>query len=531
MNPVRPLVFAAILTIQPVEAQLRPVVESVMHYDGPGHSVDLPLNAVVDREGRVYVIGRSVGEGIGTDIAIVRRSADGEETLTLRYNSVYDSWDEGNALAVDDEGNIFVAGTSFVTSSLSEIVVLKYAPTGDLVWESHFGPDTVHSAVAGAIALDANGNIHVGGIFDNDHLLLRFDPSGVLQRSSQFGDDSTFHRLTQLRVMGSDTLLLAGGRYVFTGSDVPSFELSLMCVDTLGRLLWKQYLNAEFAQALQLDRSGNIVVISQGSGTTAKYSRDGQLLWHRNGMNSDTSIALLSGLAIDSRNNIIVGGYDCDVNCFDVAVMKYDENGNVIWRRLYDTPDNAKDFGVSLALDRYDNVYVTGNSAADYSYSRCLTLRFDSSGALHWATQYSRAPASSDRGEFVFVDDSGDVVVVGSSAHTTGWDYLLLRYRQDVGTGIPAVIGSPVHTPLRALNYPNPFNAGTIIDVHVPEAGWVTVSIFDMLGRELAVLTNEERPAGSFTVYWDGSKHPSGIYLCRLQTRDRFQSRRMILLK
>ncbi len=73
-------------------------------------------------------------------------------------------------------------------------------------------------------------------------------------------------------------------------------------------------------------------------------------------------------------------------------------------------------------------------------------------------------------------------------------------------------------------NYPNPFNPSTTIAFEVPGPSVVRLMVFDILGREVVTLLNEERPAGRFSVRWDGSnslggKVGSGVYLYKLEAR------------
>jgi len=80
-------------------------------------------------------------------------------------------------------------------------------------------------------------------------------------------------------------------------------------------------------------------------------------------------------------------------------------------------------------------------------------------------------------------------------------------------------------------NYPNPFNATTTISFTIEYPQLVTLKIYDLLGREIQTLINEDRQAGMHTVMFDASHLSSGIYFYRLQTSDYSESKRMVLLK
>ena len=80
-------------------------------------------------------------------------------------------------------------------------------------------------------------------------------------------------------------------------------------------------------------------------------------------------------------------------------------------------------------------------------------------------------------------------------------------------------------------NYPNPFNPSTVISYRLPETSFVTLKIYDALGREVAVLVNEQKPAGTYEVEFDASDLSSGIYFYKLQAGSFVQTRKMILLR
>jgi hypothetical protein len=80
-------------------------------------------------------------------------------------------------------------------------------------------------------------------------------------------------------------------------------------------------------------------------------------------------------------------------------------------------------------------------------------------------------------------------------------------------------------------NYPNPFNPETVVGSQLPVPSDVKLAIYDLLGREVAVLVNERRAAGSYQDTFLASGLASGTYICRLKAGAYVQSRTMVLLR
>ena len=80
-------------------------------------------------------------------------------------------------------------------------------------------------------------------------------------------------------------------------------------------------------------------------------------------------------------------------------------------------------------------------------------------------------------------------------------------------------------------NYPNPFNPVTNIKFSLPSSGMVKIVVFDLLGREVATLVNDEMSAGNYTVDFDASSLSSGVYFYRLDAGNFTQTKKMLLVK
>ena len=80
-------------------------------------------------------------------------------------------------------------------------------------------------------------------------------------------------------------------------------------------------------------------------------------------------------------------------------------------------------------------------------------------------------------------------------------------------------------------NFPNPFNPTTHISYAVPEAANVKISVFDVLGREIKTLMNEEKQPGNYSIEFDAARYGSGIYFYRIQAGNMNETKKMIFMK
>ena len=80
-------------------------------------------------------------------------------------------------------------------------------------------------------------------------------------------------------------------------------------------------------------------------------------------------------------------------------------------------------------------------------------------------------------------------------------------------------------------NYPNPFNPATEIKYEIPEEGFVSLKVFNILGEEVAVLVNERQPQGNYTATFSAGIFPSGVYVYTLESGGYTSVKKCILMK
>ncbi len=98
-------------------------------------------------------------------------------------------------------------------------------------------------------------------------------------------------------------------------------------------------------------------------------------------------------------------------------------------------------------------------------------------------------------------------------------------------SGIQPINGSIPGKYILNQNYPNPFNPSTIISYQIPEHSFVKLSVFDILGREVEILVNENQNPGSYNVKFDGTKYSSGVYFYKLSAGNFVSTKKFILDK
>jgi len=79
--------------------------------------------------------------------------------------------------------------------------------------------------------------------------------------------------------------------------------------------------------------------------------------------------------------------------------------------------------------------------------------------------------------------------------------------------------------------YPNPFNPTTTITFSIPEFGLTTITAYNLTGKELETLTNTNLNPGNYSIDWNASSYPSGVYLIRMDSGDFTQTQKVVLVK
>ena len=124
----------------------------------------------------------------------------------------------------------------------------------------------------------------------------------------------------------------------------------------------------------------------------------------------------------------------------------------------------------------------------------------------------------------IFIAGNGGFPNVGSKFFVDDLSWSNTSDVMELGNGIPNEFAL-------MQNYPNPFNPSTKIRYSLPEVSFASITIYDMLGNEVATLINDEQAAGSYEVDFNATGLSSGMYFYKLQAGSFIETKKMLLLK
>lgn len=528
------LVLLSLLIIERSQAQVS--VAWAARYSAPAGPIDNDNQAfaiVADPLGNVYVTGASRGAGFSYDYATIKYNSIGDSIWVRRFAN-----GQGRAIALDYSLNVYVTGGP---------VTIKYDNAGNELWAvPNQNQYTGFTSLGNRIIIDDSGYVHVSGQGTGlggvpDIITWKLDTAGNLIWFSQYdGQDHDADRMFDMALDPLGNIIVVGETYVIRPTALPGYDYITIKYAANGESLWTRRYDAgvggwNSSRGVAIDSSGNIYVTgwsdSTGTGTdalTIKYDPDGNILWTARYNSPTNGGDTGDDIAVDDLGNVYVTGISQSVN---YAVHKYSSNGNHLWTRIYQGGGPA--FAVrfpSITLDHDSNVYSTVRAPECRFYSEFGVVKYDPNGNQIWLATYGR-PCDSEDAYAIAVDASANVYLTGYLGRSGyNFDYLTVKFIQGPVSVDNQQSDIPVNLVLHQ-NYPNPFNSATRIDFSLPRSGFVTLKVFNMIGREVATLVNGERSAGHHNVLWEAGELPTGVYFCRLQSGNSWQTRKLMILR
>lgn len=238
---------------------------------------DAASSIAFDRDGNVYVTGKSWDYVTRYDYATIKYDANGNEIWVVRYNGTLDSTDTAVGIAVDDSGYIYVTGSSMLSGSGSDIVTIKYNAGGDTVWTRCYNGSGDDTDSPTAILTDDMGNIYVIGYSteaNRDYCTIKYDKDGnELWAAHYNGAGNGIDRAYALTLDDSCNVYITGASY----GSAPNDDCATVKYDSYGNEIWAIRYNGianghDRAYAIAVDSAGYVYVTGESFGGSGAYS-------------------------------------------------------------------------------------------------------------------------------------------------------------------------------------------------------------------------------------------------------------------
>ena len=536
--------------------------EWTARYEGP-YGEDYANAIAVDNSKSVYVTGASRGPGAGyiNDFTTVKYDSLGIEQWVARYNgSLIQNWpDEARAIAVDANG-VYVTGyiSYYILDDSSDYCTIKYnKETGDTLWMRTYSGPQDKCDQAYAIALDDDGNVYVTGKSegtgtDFDFLTIKYNTDGVEQWTTRYDNPTGngWDIAYALAVDNSGNVYVTGESY----DPISYYDCVTIKYNSLGVQQWVQRYSYEDnwsdeGNAITVDDVGNVCVTgrSVSSATswdyaTIKYNAGGTQQWAKRYHGMANYSDEPTGIALDNLGNVYVSGKSGIDPLFryQFATVKYTSNGVQDWVKTYIGPANLSAGANAVVADHQNNICVTGLDYTSDTTAEYVTIKYLPNSIEEWIARYSAGVVQGDDwATAACVDQDNHVYVTGCSESMDGNpDYLTIKYSPS-GPGIYECKHNFVMKNKLLQITPNPFPNQVNIEWQIPDElvkkGAVNLCIYDIAG-ELVKQFNPITDKPSNRVTWDGTnnsnkKLPSGVYFVKLRAGDYSATEKLLLIK
>ena len=512
----------------------------VRRFNGPTNSEDEAKIIKVDNNGFIYVGGVVSTIPGYLNYGVIKYTPDGDTLWVRYYNSPVNMESLLSDMVIDNNNNIIVTGSSY-GNNYTDYATVKWDSDGNLLWAKRFdGGDVDH---AFALDVDGSGNICVTGTSNDNYFTIKYNTAGDTLWTYTFtGIENASDVARAIAVDNTGCIIISGVTDYYWGT----IDFVTIKLNPSGDTVWTAQYNSpqngyDYFSAMAVDGSNNIYVTGEiyniGGNhdiITIKYNPYGDTVWTRRYSGPANGDDKVYAFAVDNSGNVFITGstYYAETG-FDYLTIKYNTSGVQQWVRTYAGLgySNYLDYAYSIALDDFGNSYVTGAteiSTYDFDYA---TIKYDSDGNEKWVIKYNGTGELNDYANSICVDNSGYVYVTGFSMGVgTGFDFATIKYTQ-TPSSLEEISINLAEVFKLFDNYPNPFNSSTAIKYNIPRLSYVTLKVFDVLGKEIAKLVDEEKPSGTYEVTWYAGQLPSGVYFYQLKAGEFVQTRKMLLIK
>jgi hypothetical protein len=423
----------------------------------------------------------------------------------------------------------------FAISAIGQYSILKADSLGNVQWTRHYS-----GVFTDIVRTPDGGYVLAGGIGNNlgfmNAYLLRLDSQGDSLWGREYTDSTLWYGAQAVAMTPVQGFVMVGtvtNEYMWA-------NVIVIATDSLGDTLWTRrsagMFDDEGGYDVQVDANGIIYIAGYSNPYPSghymygmRFSPDGELLGEILYTWSE-SWSSANAVAVRPDGSYLLAGkqytpWDPQTTLYVIDVSADDQ-----FVRSSHAGSTADEQAYDIKLTSNGGFITAGYSDSFISFERPGTMyvvQFDSAGELEWQTTVGRI--SGELASAVAIYPGGEILAVGvlDPGGYSDTDIYVAKLAAPLNTENNA-FRVPVSFSLSA--YPNPFNNATTIHYELQKAGDVKISIYNVLGEEVAVLKEGRESAGEHTVNWT-PETGSGLYFAAIRAGDMSRIMKLVYIR
>lgn len=446
-------IAVTLLYLLPEVSSAGPVLSWSKRFDGAAHHFDYARDVAVDPSDNVIVTGYAINSDItSNDIVTLKyNGADGRLLWKHVFDGTIHGSDQGNAVAVDGQGNVFVTGFTSQLNGTTDLYVAKYgAANGATRWEKIYNAPFSGNDGGVDIEVDEEGDAYVTGFSQSkngeDYYTAKYDGTDghLLWSRRSDGPGHGNDRPVQIACDGADGVVVTG---TCTGdgtlSDIGTWKYDAAS----GIVVWERRYDGpthgdDYCSAMALDAVGNVSVIGSSTGAAnldlffIQYNvKDGAVLGNERFDGPTHNVDQGVDIKVNQSNgNVVVTGSSpkSKTTGLDWINAEYKKAARKLFEEYWQKPvvTQEEDRPVSLVINATGNPIVTGYSAFGPGDTQIVTTSYSSPDGQRLWTRYFGG-SSFDTPSKLVLDSAGNIIITGFSYNAAGnSDFRTIKYLQ-----------------------------------------------------------------------------------------------------
>lgn len=534
-------------------------------------------SSAIDGNGNFYMTGTGIyydNINVWDSLFTIKINSTGQQQWRKNLRGSWIYYNSGSKVITDASGNAYITGTLGNNVTYQDVLLLKYSPDGNILINQTINNRSLDDELSNEIILDSDQNIYIGGTAGSsadsvptESFVIKFNSSGTFQwkRAQSQITGNGGESVNKILIDNQNNLYCyayhVNSTYIFklnssgqqqwlntytTTPAVNNININNNNLYTIGDIQGfnRRDLSIQKLSSVNGSLQYAYTFSHQGTGSSRGYNIDisnDSKIFIEGLYNNNILFAKFTG-SLANSSFVSRSGLNKPINdnqfTYDTIIFNLPANSFV--KDVFLTIDtilhpSIVDLEISLIHGNTEDtlVYRRGGPFADYINTNLGdTSNLNICGSAYPYTGYYKPCKPFSQFRTLPANDPWILKIRDRQAPNTGtlkaWKMNLI-YEYPIGI---TQISSEVPKEYSLIqNYPNPFNPVTRIRFSVPEYSFVKIIVYDITGRVIKNLVEQNLSAGMFETEFDGSSLASGIYFYRIEAGNFIQTKKMVLVK